>query len=70
MQKLQKELENLYPRTYTRTRKIIIIDSFIKWCFEQDYLTKDVSRGLKPVKPDREEKYQKETSALGDIEGI
>ncbi|WP_420540410.1 tyrosine-type recombinase/integrase (plasmid) [Paenibacillus polymyxa] len=55
MENYQKHLEEQYPKKTTRSKKVTILKSFLDWCFEEGYLKKKISRGLSPVKIDKEE---------------
>ncbi|MEE4580500.1 tyrosine-type recombinase/integrase [Paenibacillus polymyxa] len=55
MENYQMYLEEQYPKKTTRSKKVTILKSFLDWCFEEGYLKKKISRGLIPVKIDKEE---------------
>lgn len=55
MEKFQQSLELKKYRTTTRSKKIVIIQSFLTWCYEEGYLTKPIARGLQPVHLNRTE---------------
>ncbi|WP_226002674.1 hypothetical protein [Paenibacillus sp. BJ-4] len=55
MENYQKHLEKQYPKKTTRSKKVTILKGFLDWCFEEGYLKKKISRGLSPVKIDKEE---------------
>ncbi|MFC3345811.1 hypothetical protein ACFOHW_26115 [Paenibacillus abyssi] len=44
MEMYQAVMEQNYPKSNTRSKKIVIIDSFLTWCHEEGYLAKKVSR--------------------------
>ncbi|CAG7651646.1 tyrosine-type recombinase/integrase [Paenibacillus allorhizosphaerae] len=55
MEMFQTHLEQQYSKSNTQAKKIVIIHSFLEWCFEEGYLKKNVGRGLRPVKKIKEE---------------
>lgn len=55
MEIFQAQLEQRYPKSNTRAKKIVIIHSFLTWCFEEGYLQKNIGRGLRQVKKIKEE---------------
>ncbi|MFC5449068.1 tyrosine-type recombinase/integrase [Paenibacillus aestuarii] len=55
MEKFQAHLKEKYSKSNTQAKKVVIIDSFLNWCFEEGYLHKKISRGLNPVKKKKEE---------------
>jgi site-specific recombinase XerD len=60
MEAFQAELEQRYTKSNTQVKKVVIIHSFLTWCFEEGYLTKNVARGLRPVKMIKEEIPERE----------
>ncbi|MCY9666449.1 tyrosine-type recombinase/integrase [Paenibacillus alginolyticus] len=55
METFQSHLEMQYTKSTTRAKKVVIIYSFLSWCFEEGYLKKKVTRGLRSVKKKKEE---------------
>lgn len=55
MEKFQQLLEQQGHRTSTLSKKIVIIQSFLTWCYEEGYLNKPIARGLQPVHMNRAE---------------
>ncbi|MFB5269335.1 tyrosine-type recombinase/integrase [Paenibacillus enshidis] len=55
MEVLQTRLEQKYAKSNTLAKKVIVIHSFLTWCFEEDYLKKNIARGLRQVKKNKEE---------------
>lgn len=55
LEAFQVQLEQHYKKSNTQAKKVIIIDSFLSWCYEEGYLKKNVARGLRPVKKIKEE---------------
>lgn len=55
MEVFQVQLEQHYKKSNTQAKKIVIIHSFLSWCFEEGYLKKNIARGLRQVKKVREE---------------
>ncbi|MDH6675614.1 integrase/recombinase XerD [Paenibacillus sp. LBL] len=60
MEQYQYLLEKKYPTTTTRAKKIGILRSFLEWCYSEDYLVKNLSRGLIPVRINREDIPERE----------
>ncbi|MFD0710901.1 tyrosine-type recombinase/integrase [Paenibacillus sp. GCM10027626] len=60
MERYQLQMEQKYPKATTRSKKISIVQSFLKWCYEEDYLAKNITRGLIPVRIDKEEIPERE----------
>lgn len=55
MEAFQAKLEQHYTKSNTQAKKIVIIHSFLTWCYEEGYLKKNVARGLRPVKKIKEQ---------------
>lgn len=55
MEAFQVQLEQHYTKSNTQAKKVVIIHSFLTWCFEEGYLKKNVARGMRPVKKIKEE---------------
>lgn len=55
METFQLQLEQQYAKSNTQAKKIVIIQSFLTWCFEEGYLQKNIARGLRPVRKIKEE---------------
>ncbi|OMF76665.1 tyrosine-type recombinase/integrase [Paenibacillus glucanolyticus] len=60
IEQYQDVLQQLYPRKTTLAKKITILRGFLKWCYEEDYCEKDLSRGLLPVKIDKNQIPERE----------
>ncbi|MBJ6359966.1 tyrosine-type recombinase/integrase [Paenibacillus sp. GCM10012307] len=55
MEMFQTNLEGRTKKSTTLSKKVIIVQSFLKWCYEESYLSKNIARGLRPVHKQREE---------------
>lgn len=55
MEMFQARLEQRYPKSNTQAKKIVIIHSFLTWCYEEGYLPKNIARGLRQVAKIKEE---------------
>lgn len=55
MEAFQFRLEQQQHKSNTQAKKIVIIHSFLTWCWEEGYLKKNVARGLRQVKKIKEE---------------
>lgn len=53
IEEYQKMLESKYVKKKTQAKKVTILSSFLKWCYDENYLKKDLSRGLTGVSIDR-----------------
>ncbi|MGF7035329.1 site-specific recombinase XerD [Paenibacillus mucilaginosus] len=60
MERYQRYLDERYPKSTTRSKKVTLVHAFLAWCYEENYLTKDVTRGLVAVKVNREEIPERE----------
>ncbi|WP_054025079.1 tyrosine-type recombinase/integrase [Bacillus sp. FJAT-28004] len=49
METLHSLLIRKYTKPKTSEKKLVIIRSFLTWCFEEGYLTKNISRGLRSI---------------------
>lgn len=49
MELFQSHLEQRYAKTNTLAKKVVIVRSFLSWCFTEEYLKKNIARGLTPV---------------------
>lgn len=55
MEAYQVGLEEKYAKSTTQAKKVVIVNSFLTWCFEEGYLRKNIARGLRTVKKIKEE---------------
>ncbi|OME30675.1 hypothetical protein BSK63_17430 [Paenibacillus odorifer] len=55
IENFQDLMERKYEKTTTRAKKIGIVQSFLDWCYEEEYISKKLSRGLTTVKINKEE---------------
>ncbi len=55
MEMFQARLEQRYLKSNTQAKKIVIIHSFLTWCYEEGYLQKNIARGLRQVAKIKEE---------------
>jgi integrase/recombinase XerD len=55
MELFQAGLEQRYSKSNTQAKKIVIIHSFLTWCYEEGYLAKNIARGLRQVAKIKEE---------------
>lgn len=55
MEIFQARLEQRYQKSNTQAKKIVIIHSFLTWCYEEGYLPKNIARGLRQVAKIKEE---------------
>ncbi|MDN4067584.1 tyrosine-type recombinase/integrase [Paenibacillus vini] len=55
MEIYQAYMEEKYPKSTTRAKKIGIIQSFLEWCYIEEYTPKNLTRGLHPVRINKEE---------------
>lgn len=62
IEEYQQWLEQKYEKKKTQAKKVTILSSFLKWCFDEDYLIKDLSRGLSGVSIDRSQIPDREIS--------
>jgi len=60
MEAYQQKMEDKYPKTTTRAKKIGIVQSFLKWCYEEDYTSKNLTRGIIPVRIKKDEIPERE----------
>lgn len=58
----QNWIEDMYEKKKTQAKKITVLSSFLKWCYEEDYIMKDLSRGLSGVTLDRNQIPDREIS--------
>jgi integrase/recombinase XerD len=56
----QTYMEDRYPKSTTRSKKIGIVQSFLEWCYEEEYTSKNLTRGLIPVRINKEEIPERE----------
>lgn len=56
----QMHMESRYPKTTTRAKKIGIVRSFLEWIYEEDYIPKNLTRGLIPVRINKDEIPERE----------
>ncbi len=62
MEEYQEWVESQFAKKNTQARKITVLSSFLKWCYAEKYLTKDLSRGLVGVILDRSQIPDREIS--------
>ncbi|QQZ64470.1 site-specific integrase (plasmid) [Paenibacillus sonchi] len=62
MEDYQIWLEEKYEKRKTQAKKITILSSFLKWCFEENYLERDLTRGLAGVSLDKAQIPDREIS--------
>lgn len=55
IENFQDLMERKYEKTTTRAKKIGIVQSFLDWCYEEEYISKKLSRGLTTVRINKEE---------------
>ncbi|WP_161631228.1 tyrosine-type recombinase/integrase [Paenibacillus pinihumi] len=55
MELFQSHLEQRTKKSSTLGKKVVIVQSFLKWCYEENYLSKNIARGLRPVHKNRAE---------------
>jgi len=55
METFQLHLERQYAKSSTLAKKVVIVHSFLTWCYEEEYIRKNIARGLRTVKIVKEE---------------
>ncbi|GFN33016.1 tyrosine-type recombinase/integrase [Paenibacillus xylaniclasticus] len=64
METFQNHLEQQYAKSSTLAKKVVIVHSFLTWCYEEGYLQKNIARGLRPVKLVKEEIPERDIDEL------
>lgn len=64
MEEYQARLQMKYPKSNTQAKKVVILYSFLFWCFQEGYLRKNIARGLRPVKKVKEEIPERDIEEL------
>ncbi|WP_281278825.1 tyrosine-type recombinase/integrase [Paenibacillus kobensis] len=64
MEAFQLHLEQRYTKSSTLAKKVVIVHSFLSWCYEEGYLSKNIARGLRPVKLVKEEIPERDIDEL------
>ncbi|MGU3473169.1 tyrosine-type recombinase/integrase [Paenibacillus sp. D51F] len=62
MESYQQWLEVQYSKKKTQAKKLAILSSFLAWCYEENYLERDLKRGLSSVQLDRSQIPDREIS--------
>lgn len=70
METYQLHMEQKYLKSTTRAKKITIVRSFLEWCYAEGYLSKDLNRGLLPVKIDKNEIPEREITEESLVRAI
>ncbi|MDP5273565.1 tyrosine-type recombinase/integrase [Chengkuizengella axinellae] len=58
----QNHIEKMYDKSSTITKKLNIVKSFLKWCYQERYTKKDLTRGFYPVRIDKTEVVERDIS--------
>ncbi|MFS1513113.1 tyrosine-type recombinase/integrase [Chengkuizengella sp. SCS-71B] len=58
----QLHIEKMYDKSSTITKKINIVKSFLKWCYQERYTKKDLNRGFYPVRINKAEVVERDIS--------
>jgi len=60
MELFQTNIEMNYPKTTTQSKKIGIVQSFLEWCYEEEYTVKNLTRGLISVRINKDDIPERE----------
>ncbi|NBI27455.1 tyrosine-type recombinase/integrase [Chengkuizengella marina] len=58
----QNHIEKMYDKSNTITKKLNIVKSFLKWCYQERYLKKDLNRGFYSIMVDKTKIVERDIS--------
>lgn len=70
IERYQESIERRYEKSTTQARKITIVRSFIRWCYQERYIMKELARGLVSVKVEKEQIPERTVSEESLIHAI